>query len=169
MGKRDGGKFPKSKRDYYPTVDPDAVKPLLSHIVGINYAEPCCGEGHLINLIGDTAKCKFKSDLLEGFDARNLTENDVKDCDAIITNPPYTWSILSDLMDTFWALRPTFLLLPADMMHNKRMAPFVRGCSKIISVGRLYWQENKVKGVDNYAWYVLEPHSGPTEFIGRQA
>ena len=41
-------------------------------------------------------------------------------------------------------------------------------CEKVVSVGRMYWQENKVKGVDNFAWFLFNDHTlKTTEFIGR--
>ena len=53
-------------------------------------------------------------------------------------------------------------------MHNVRMGPYMKRCEKVVSIGRLYWEENKVKGVDNYCWYHFnQDHEGNTEFVGR--
>lgn len=158
-----------SKRDYYPTIDPAAVAPLAEHIRGSKYVEPCRGQNHLIELIGDVAECVHASDITEGVDASDYPAELAKDADWFITNPPFTWKVLSPIMDSLMSIKPVWLLLPADMMHNKRMGPYMAKCSKIVSVGRLYWMENKVKGVDNYVWYLIDSkHEGPTEFIGRK-
>lgn len=152
----------KRLRDYWPTIDPDAVKPLAPFVKHKTYAEPCYGGGHLHKLLRgqDTSIiCRWMSDIepqiphMVSVDALSLTKQQLVHCDLIITNPPYTWTTLKPLMDHFISLKPTWLLLPADYMHNKRFAPYLKCCSNILSVGRLYWQPNRVKGKENYAWY----------------
>jgi hypothetical protein len=88
----------------------------------------------------------------------------------ICTNPPYTWDILKKLLDYLPKLKPTWMLLPADMMHNKRMAPYMKVCRRVVSVGRVRWVEGtKSSSTDNFAWYLFNPEEpGPTIFIGRQ-
>jgi hypothetical protein len=73
------------------------------------------------------------------------------------------------LMERFISLRPTTLLLPADYMHNIRMAPFMWQCEWVKSIGRVKWIEgSKVSGVDNYAWYKFDKdNTVPTLFFGR--
>lgn len=90
------------------------------------------------------------------------------DCEAIVTNPPFTWKLLQPLLDHLPTLKPTWLLLPADVAHNKRMGKYMMGCSDIVSVGRLYWMDNKIKGVDNFAWFCFHQFVQPvTKFHGR--
>ena len=62
MGKRSN--FDKIHRDFYPTFDTNAVPPsFISEIRGKRYAEPCCGQGDLVELLCDAAICKWESDI----------------------------------------------------------------------------------------------------------
>jgi hypothetical protein len=107
----------------------------------------------------------------EGIEELNcllLNKYDLIFANCFITNPPFTWRFLKPIMDHLIDLLPTWLLLPADYMHNVRMGPYMKRCEKVVSIGRLYWEENKVKGVDNYCWYHFnKDHEGKTEFVGR--
>jgi hypothetical protein len=77
---------------------------------------------------------------------------------------------LHPLIVHFANLRPTWLLLDADWSHTKQAGPFLdRFGIRIVSVGRLIWQEGtKMQGKDNAAWYLFDAaKAGPTEFVGR--
>jgi len=170
----------KVPKDYYPTRDPAAIPPkLIEFIKGKTYAEPCCGEGDLVELLKETAFCRWMVDIenRKGWgspkDAMDIVEDDLQDCDCIITNPPFTKATLLPMIDHFITLKDTWLLLPADMMHNKYFAPYMKKCSKVVSVGRVCWfpvDGKRVAGTDNYAWYFWqEGQEGetPTTFYGR--
>ena len=90
-------------------------------------------------------------------DCLTLTQSDCVGARVFITNPPFDWGMLKPILDHLPTLLPTWLLLPADLMHNKRMSPYMGYCTDVVSVGRLWWfkDENykKVKGVDNFCWY----------------
>lgn len=173
MGKRDGGKFEKRPRDLYPTVDPSAVTPLIPFVKGLRYAEPCAGAGDLVDLLLCDALCGWESDVdpqkksIRQQDALTITKEDLWDCDVIITNPPFSFNLLQPLLDHLPTLKPTWLLLPADVAYNKRMGPYMERCSDIVAVGRLYWMDNRVKGVDNFAWFRFTDEVGETVFYGR--
>ena len=167
MGKRTKQDFQRREKDFYGTVDPDAVRPLLPFIKGQRYAEPCCGEGDLVDLLLTDAHCVWESDIRKGKDALELTELDLWEAEVIITNPPYLWKLLQPLLDHLPTLKTTWLLLPSDVAHNKRMGPYMKRCRFIVSVGRLYWVENKIKGVDNYAWFKFVNEQVETVFYGR--
>ena len=161
-------------RDFYPTIDPAAVEPLEPFIGCKTYAEPCFGAGDLVKLL-EKNLCVWSSDIKPQLPTVNkscgtqLTKEDLEFSDLIITNPPFTRKILLPLMDHFISLKPTWLLLPADVAHNKYMSEYMKNCQKVVSVGRLYWMDNKVKGVDNFCWYFF-PHGGwdgDTVFYGR--
>jgi hypothetical protein len=153
----------KRPRDYWPTVDPAAVEPLIPFVKGKTYAEPCFGSGDLYERFREqdtSIVCRWMSDIepqvshMTEIDALSLVGSQLTHCDLIITNPPYTWAILKPLMDHFISLKSTWLLLPADYMHNKRFGPYMKCCSDVVSVGRLYWMKDKpVRGKENYAWY----------------
>jgi len=182
MGKRsDLDKIPK---DYYPTTDVDAVTPLLPYIRGKTYAEPFYGDGDLEDLLMGAksgpddpwATCKWRSDIRNTvltskvMPATDVLEYDLRDCDLIISNPPFTRSVLLPCIDHLSKLKPTWLLLPSDMMHNKYMTPYMKKCELILSVGRLCWfpvSGKKVKGVDNYCWYKFVDYECDTIFKGR--
>lgn len=179
MGKRESVKKDKLPRDFYPTVDPAAVSPLLPFLASYNtYVEPCAGDGSLIDLLASGAPhmgCVGAYDIepqKPGIVQRNCRTFTAKDAESVhcyITNPPFTFSSLQPILDTLPALRPTWLLLPADVIHNKRMSAYMDFCEFIVSVGRLYWfKEQPIKGVDNFVWLCFDAnYSGHTKFFGR--
>ena len=176
MSKRQHGKWELTEKDYYPTVDPKAFPTkFIEQIRGKSYAEPCYGKGHIEDHLMDVARCRWRSDI-DAYgtcsvqkDALKLTDRDLYLCDLIITNPPYSWFILKELLEYLPTRKPTWLLLPADKMHNVNMGPYMEKCSMVISVGRLYWMEDKpVRGVDNYAWFKFHNTKVDTIFIGRE-
>ena len=166
MSKRTTG-FERRWRDYYPTIDPAAIEPIKKFVTDKIYFEPCVGEGHLVTLLEPYAKCTDSCDTERN--ALTLEKKDLANASLFITNPPYTWSMLEPLLKHLPYIAPTLLLLPADMMHNKRMSPYMQRCSTIWSVGRLYWQPNKIKGKDNYVWmYFTDAVTTASLFHGRQ-
>jgi hypothetical protein len=58
------------------------------------------------------------------------------------------------------------LLFDADWMHTKQSVPYMKMCSKIVSVGRIKWFGN-MTGKDNCAWYLFEHRARETKFYGR--
>jgi hypothetical protein len=171
MGKRDTGtKFEKKDRNFYGTIDPVAAKVILPYLDGLTAAEPCYGDGDLVKNLIELGydRFVFTSDIFSGSraslikDGKDLTETDLQYSSCIVTNPPFDWSMLKPLMDCWIPLIPTWLLLPADVIHNKRMAPYMDYCDTILSIGRMYWEENKVKGVDNFVWLHFVPEAGAT-------
>ena len=118
-------------RDYWPTVDPSSVKPLIPFVKGLNFYEPCIGDGSLVNLLREGGvNCVGGSDIEpigEGVkkDATKLTEKDVEGADCFITNPPFSWDMLQPMLESLPKLRPTWLLLPSGFMFNKRSAKYM--------------------------------------------
>lgn len=158
MGKRSD--FEKIPKDFYPTVDPRAVVPLIPFVRGKTYAEPCYGEGDLEDLLADVATCKWRSDVRVTVgsstvvDALSLTKEQLSGIDLIITNPPFSRSTLLPLLDHCISLKPTWFLLPADYMHNNYFGPYMKKCQKIVSIGRLKWfKDSEASSTDNFAWY----------------
>lgn len=174
MGKRSN--FERIEKDYYRTIDVNAVLALKPHLPeSFSFCEPCAGDGSLIDMIIDQAggwcshaydiepKCDF---VMQGnaLDIKNIQP------DFIITNPPWSRPILHKLIEYLPTLAPTWLLFDADWMHTKQSAPYMAKCVKIVSVGRLKWiPDTTMSGKDNCAWYLFDAnHSGPTVFVGRQ-
>jgi hypothetical protein len=164
MGKRSD--FQRRERDFYPTPY-DAVVPLLPHLPdSVSFHEPCCGDCDLVNhLVKHGHWAGDVSDIGQGEDAATLTM-----ClgDMFITNPPWKWEILSTIIINLSNLAPTWLLLNADLMHNKRMGPFMEFCEKVVSVGRVSWMQNGKKGFENCAWFLFDQDcQSVTKFYGR--
>lgn len=171
MGKRTS--YPRKGRDYYPTPE-EAVGPLLSHLDPRTlFDEPCVGGGHLVRYLEAAGHiCVSASDLASDQDALNI-QSTVADC--FITNPPWKWEALHPLITHLSDLAPCWMLLNADLMHNKRMAVFMERCYEVVSVGRCSWMGNKVKGYENAAWYLFDARKlaklnpwDPIEFHPRQ-
>lgn len=166
MGKR--SEFKRIEKDFYPTIDIRAWLALKPHLPDyFTYAEPCCGDGHLIDMMGE-AVCWWSSDISGGWDALDLNKDDLINCDYIITNPPWSRNILHPMIEHFRMLKPTWLLFDADWAHTKQSSPYMKHCKKIVSIGRLIWIEGtKTTGKDNCAWYLFDKEEYKTEFVGR--
>ena len=111
MGKRTKQDFQRREKDFYGTIDPDAVKPLIPFVRGLRYAEPCCGDGDLVDLLLCDAKCVWENDIRKGKDALELTDLDLWEAEVIISNPPFSWPMLQPLLDHLPTLKPTWPLL----------------------------------------------------------
>lgn len=157
MSKRSS--FVKRKNDKYMTPK-KAVLPLIPHIMGRAFIDPCAGDGKCAGYIEKESggKCFFMGDIepenhtVYQFDAMNLK----KDVGLIITNPPWTRQILHPMIEHLSSLSPTWLLLDADWMHTKQARPYLKYCAKIVSIGRVSWMENGTSGKDNCAWYLFD-------------
>lgn len=167
MGKR--SEFERIEKDFYRTIDPRAVLPLLPFIEGNTYVEPCCGEGDLINMLNPRAICLGFSDIETGKDALTIDELYCGNADMIITNPPWSRKLLHSMILHFCKLRPTWLLFDADWAHTKQSSELMKYCTDIVSVGRLIWIEGtKTSGKDNCAWYRFDFNNNETtKFHGR--
>ena len=147
--------FERIPRDLYETLDSRAIPPnFLKHITGKRFYEPSCGSGKLIDHLKPYAECVGASDIVPlgvgvEKDALELSEDDLKDTDCIITNPVYKKDLLLPLISHLSSLRPTWLLLPADLMHNGYMIESMKRCERVVSIGRLYWFVNE--------WVVKQP------------
>ena len=175
MSKRSN--FEKIPKDFYRTTDPSAVVPLLPFIRDLTYAEPFYGDGdleYLLSSIG-AASCNWRSDIRETvkgskvMPATDLTEEDLGHVDCIISNPPFTKGILLPCIDHLISLKPTWLLLPADYMHNRYFGSYMSICDKVVSVGRVKWfKDSKSCSTDNFVWFHWKDNRpSETTFYGR--
>ncbi len=87
----------------------------------------------------------------------------------IITNPPFTRDILHPMIEKFTKLAPTWLLLDAGWMFTKQAQPYLKYCSRIVTIGRLKWIEGTNQtSKDDFAWYKFDRgFDGLTHFYGR--
>ena len=174
MGKRSD--YERVERDFYPTPW-QAVEPLVPHLPkNFAFAEPCAGDGALIEHLETKGVCMWASDIepqAEGIHTSpydNLGFDEFIDSDYIITNPPWDRTILHPMIEFFAPKLLTWLLFDADWMHTKQSRPYMPWCRKIVSVGRIKWFGN-MTGKDNCAWYLFKEefvwNANPPEFIGR--
>ena len=101
--------------------------------------------------------------------ATDLTPYDLRNVECIISNPPFTKDVLLPCIDHLVNLKPTWLLLPADMMHNRYFSPYMGMCSKVVSIGRVKWfKDSKACSTDNFSWYYwVDNKPTNTTFYGR--
>ena len=147
--------FPRRAHDDYQTPF-EPTLPLRSFLTGVRtFAEPCAAEGKLVRHVESFGPlCIHSADIKEGIDALRDPVLKRTIVDAIITNPPYTWRVLKDMLDLFPTIAPTWLLLEADFAHNVRSAGYMFQCSDIVSIGRIKWfEDSEHEGKTNYAWY----------------
>ena len=174
MGKRSD--FERKPRDFYPTPI-EAVEPLLPHLPeGFTFAEPCAGNGALIEHLENKGVCMWASDIepqAEGIHTCSYDKigfDELIESDYIITNPPWDRTILHPMIEFFAPKKKAWLLFDADWMHTKQSRQYMPWCRKIVSVGRIKWFGN-MTGKDNCAWYLFQEvfawHANPPEFIGR--
>jgi hypothetical protein len=173
VGKRSS--FERVPRDFYPT-PAEAVVPLLPHLPPkCAFAEPCAGNGALIDHLENAGHhCFFacdidpqRGDIIDAPYHAALPER----IDFFITNPPWSREILHQIIADLSAERPTWLLFDADWMHTRQSTPFMPYLRKIVSIGRVKWiPDSKMTGKDNCCWYLFDQTSdAPAQFIGRAA
>lgn len=172
MGKRSN--FERLERDYY-TTPYEAVKPLFPFLPStrFNFAEPCAGDGRLVRHIREgtdrKAQCLMATDIepdadwVKPFDALQMQDHDLDGVDLIITNPPWdrrpkSGRILHRLIETFSALRPTWLLFDSDWVQTVQAKPYLDRMVATVSIGRVKWIEGTNQtGKDNCQWHLFHP------------
>lgn len=177
MGKRSPGQFERKGRDYYPTPYA-AIVPLLAHLRAKSlFMEPCAGDGRLIGYLQEHGHvCLAASDVepldpcIAKADATQLRSLIPYDDCYFITNPPWKRNILHSIILALSGAHQTWLLFDADWMHTKQARRYLRRCRKIVSVGRVKWEEDSAgAGKDNAAWYLFTytENDLPPLFYGR--
>ena len=170
MGKRSD--FERKSRDFYPT-PMEAVEPLLEHLPeDFLFVDPCAGNGALIEHLETKGICTWASDIepqAEGIhkcDYSDVGFDEFIESDYIIKNPPWNRKLLHPMIEHLSKQKPTWLLFDADWMHTKQSVPYMKMCSKIVSIGRIKWFCN-MTGKDNCAWYLFDREVNNTIFYGR--
>lgn len=165
MGKRSS--FDRIPRDKYPT--PQAgVLPLLPHLTpGQRFAEPCAGNGQLVDFLVAAGMVNAgawdiepeRADIAKADALKKVVGN----IDLYITNPPWKREILHPLIVHLSNQAPTWLLFDSDWKDTVQAAPFLPRCRKIVAVGRLKWiPGTKHTGKENCSWYLFDnrPYAG---------
>lgn len=174
MGKRSD--FIRTPRDYYRTFDPRAGVALKPHIkVNSTYIEPFAGAGDLIDQL-TYLTCVAKTDIepqrkdISVRDAFDYTEEDFKNVDFCVSNPPWQRALLHPLIEHFASIVPTWYLHDSDWLFNKSSGPFIeKYLVKVVAIGRMKWQpETNMSGKDNCIWALYDINkTRPAEFHGR--
>lgn len=177
MGKRSS--FEREPRDYYRTVDPRAVPPLLRFLKpGTKYLELFAGRGDLIKQLSSAGMvCELATDIEP--QARGIMRADAFKLKPkgklIISNPPWTREILHKIIEHFVQENDLWLLFDAAWPQTKQSVEILdRYCTDIAAVGRLKWFEkgdHREKGhdpMDDCSWYRFSRNkTGATRFWGR--
>lgn len=167
-------RFAKRPLDAYDTIDLAAVPPLLPYLpAAAHFCEPCAGKGDLVRqLVAAGFVCDDAADIApraagirqcDGRAWRPLAAGQ----DLVITNPPFEWPLVRDLLNA-WALHVpiTWVLLPVLFAHRKQAGRLIQRCHKIVTIGSLRWEAGtEHKSVDVYAWFQFArtpaPGGGP--------
>lgn len=170
-------RFEKKPLDAYDTIDRRAVAALLPHLdPRTRFVEPCAGKGDLIRQLEAAGhRCVFAMDIAPR--AAGISEHDARLSDwqvdpnaYIITNPPFEWPLVRELLDAFAARGLAWVLLEAGFAHTRRAGPLIQRCRKIVTIGRLRWEEGSPhSSTKDYAWYQfgMTPSPGNTpKFYG---
>lgn len=174
MGKR--SEFERVEKDFYRTPE-KAVLPLLRHLApGTVYAEPCAGDGALIDILAryghrciGAADIDPKRDDIPQGDALRMKVPAATQ--AIITNPPWTRTVMHPMIRHFARQRPTWTLFDSDWLFTGQAAEFMPILRKVVAVGRVRWiAGSTMDGKENAMWAMFDatrPRS-TIEFYGRE-
>lgn len=160
--------FPKRKSDKYTTWNSKAYPRLLELLPpGTRFAEPCAGDGDMVQHLEDAGHiCTYAGDIETGQDALEWWD-DEHVSDMIITNPPYTWAILNQLLAHFYKQRPTWCLLPLEFLANQQSAHHMHRCALVVPIPRLKWiKDSRDTGTADHSWFYFpcdqpQPGGGP--------
>lgn len=170
MGKRTETDFEKHAKSQYLT--PEApVKALVPFLPkgGFYFAEPCAGDGRLVNHLEHLTKGRSvltsdldpvgvaaladekyggaqRSDVIQ-MDALDVTLRDLtsRNTDIVITNPPWERQkkhgyILHKLIEHYGSMIQTWFLFDGDWAHTAQATPYLEQyCTRIVSIGRVKW------------------------------
>lgn len=116
--------YKRSDSDFYPT-PPEVTKALMDFIQlpkDMVIWEPACGEHHMSDVMKKMGYQVLESDIKYGDD---FLSTPFKDCDWIITNPPFSLS-----EDFIWKCheynKPFALLLKSQYWHAKKRLKIFR-------------------------------------------
>jgi len=160
LGKRSS--FERKPRDYYPTIDPRAVRALAPFLAAeTQFIEPCAGAFDLAALlIAAGHLCMDAMDIEPA--APGIRQGDALQLQSqpysIITNTPWRRDLLHPMIEHFVTAAPeAWLLIDANWFHTLQAAPLLQHCTDYVSIGRLHWERDRpISGKDDAAWYRFE-------------
>lgn len=181
MGKRSD--LPRIPKDKYYTWDNrayDRVRTIFENIG--TFIEPCAGGGDMIQAVENIGPtCVYACDIAptdytEPTDVgvwphsyELVPEKVLEQADCIITNPPWTRSILHPFI--WWCIdsgKPAWLLLDANWAITKQARPMLAYCSDIVPTARLKWiPDTKDSAKDDTAWFRFQAE--PCDTIWRNS
>ena len=104
------------ENDYYATPPESTLKLLEVEEFKGNVLEPCCGEGHISEVLKEKGFEVSSNDLVNrgyGEDHKDFLREGFRTYDNIITNPPYSGDNIQQIVEfCVKARKPWFLLLP---------------------------------------------------------
>lgn len=110
--------YKRAESDFYPT-PPDATKALLDFLSlpkGTVVCEPACGDGHMADEMRRNDLIVIESDIRTGDD---FLTTPFRECDWIITNPPFSLSE-EFILRCIEHERPFAMLLKSQYWHAKK-------------------------------------------------
>jgi len=157
----------RNKGDFYPTPS-FALLPLLEiERFDGSILEPCCGEGHISNVLIENGYNVTSRDLYN----RGYGETGVdflfmpahKSFDNVITNPPYTLALEFCEAALLVANKKVAMLMKINFLEGVKRKKFFEKAplktvyvfSKRITLTKPEY-EGKNKGFITYAWFVFE-------------
>lgn len=166
MSKRSN--FKKNPRDYYQTFDRragDALAPFIKDVE--TFAEPFVGNGALVNQLQENHDklCFWKSDIEPQpdvsfgltslvMDFSEVSSHDMRHCDVMITNPPFTKELFHEAIEHFTPMINCWWLNQADYIFNKGSSHIIdKYVTDVVTIGRLKWfKDTNQSSVDNFVW-----------------
>jgi hypothetical protein len=100
---------PQNPREFYPTPAwaTHALLDRFGSTIPDPIIEPCCGQGHILNVLKKRGHTAAGFDITTGHDARHV--HLYNDFDAVITNPPF--SLAFEILQTIFKARRRFVAL----------------------------------------------------------
>lgn len=184
MTKRAEGKHEPQPRGFHPT-PAAAFAPLAPYLEpGADVIEPMAGDGSLCNhLFANGQVIVAATDIvpqhpnISQMDVHSYSISNTPAINYFVSNPPWPLPRQNGaptlaIIETLRVIRPTWLLLPSDFMHNVYARDVMRYCGGLISVGRVKWVPGSADaGFDNCAWYLFgrRDNGGKIRFVPRVA
>lgn len=157
--------------DYYATPPESTLKLLSVEKFEGSILEPCCGEGHISEILKDKNFTVYSNDLINrgyGETFKNFLTDDFEKVDNIITNPPYkhakefiekSLKITNKKVAMFCKIQLLEGVARYDMFKNsplKTIYVFTKRQNPLRNGSRLDENGKKWSSTMCFAWFVFE-------------